>query len=475
MLVQKGADLTDGQLLADAIRSNMTELVTLLLDHGHDPNSQNLNIMSNDLPVTIAAEYGRVEILKLLLSRGADFNGSNIFQLTALGMIASAGNVEMGRLLRDFNADPNVGGMNGTPMSRALFHGHEELVLLLLERGADVNFINKQGSSCSEAALLGVKHVGLCRLLLSRGADPNLGEMCLPLIQASRSADIEIIKLLPEYKADPLARTCNGENALEYAVRSGSQDAVRLLLDHGADNHIRGGRYGSVLHAAVESGSNGMVRMLLDLGAEVVEENEKYGGLLHAAIHDHQLLVEHGANVNAPGKHGTPLQAAIVVLYRHEETVLETVTFLLHAGADVNKGGGRYGSPLQAAARCGLEAVTIKLLENGASSHSKGGRYGFALQAAAFKGDEAVVSALLEQGANVNERGGTYGTAIQAAAFGGHEAVVRLLLKSGADVGHTSTIRGSIIVVMCPDWVTAKERAMMIMETGSGSAKMERI
>ena len=472
LLIEKGADFSNPQILASAVRSGMTHLVEFLLDHGSDPNGRDEN-SRDGFPVAIAAGRGHADTLALLLSRGGEVDGVNEYGLTALGDIAFDGddNFEIAKILLDYGADPNADGFNGTPLMRAAIHAQQKFIALLIDRGANVNLVSegRDGTILSVAATYG--HEDLCRLLLRSGADPNLGKDVLPLMEAlSYKFSIEIFELLLQNEADPLRRTSDGRYALEIAVGRGLQDAVRVLLEHGADIHMRGGRYGSIMHAAAASNDDAIIKMMLDLGAEVVED-DKYDGLLHRTERHHQLLINLGADVNALGHFGTPLQDVIQKFHDKNETLLQVFELLINSGADVNKSGGYFGCPLQAAARFGLEAIvnkllelgarpetaggrystalqaaarfgheTIvdKLLEHGASPGGDGGRYGSALQAAAYHGNEAVVSTLLEHGAEVNKTGGIYGTALQAAAFRGHQVIVRQLVESGADL----TLRG---------------------------------
>ncbi|KAJ7690388.1 hypothetical protein B0H17DRAFT_983179, partial [Mycena rosella] len=102
----------------------------------------------------------------------------------------------------------------------------------------------------------------------------------------------------------------------------------------------------------------------------------------------------------------------------------EIVHLLLENGADVNAPGGAYGSALQAASAWGHTDIVHLLLENGADINTAGGYYGSALQAGSVSGEMEIVRLLLEKGADVNTMGGEYGSALQAASKWGHMDVV---------------------------------------------------
>jgi hypothetical protein len=125
-------------------------LIDLLCDYGADPNSAvqatalhgELEAMNGlirrgariDLPV--AAALGRIEEAHRLLA-GASSENRHL----ALALAADFGHVEIVRLFLDAGEDPNrynpVGGhSHTTPLHQAAGGGHDEVVRLLVERGA---------------------------------------------------------------------------------------------------------------------------------------------------------------------------------------------------------------------------------------------------------------------------------------------------------------------------------------------------
>lgn len=140
-------------------------------------------------------------------------------------------------------------------------------------------------------------------------------------------------------------------------------------------------------------------------------------------------------NAFLTGRHGNALQAASQG--GHEKIV----QMLLEKGANVNAPGGQcgIGTALQAASQEGHEKIIQILLERGADVNAppSGVDIGTALQAASQKGHEKIVQMLLERGADVNTPPSSeygIGTALQTASQGGHKKIVQILLEKGADV-----------------------------------------
>ncbi len=99
-------------------------------------------------PLTAAAQYGQVEVVRLLIDNGADPNlhdgGSEFPQQTPLATAAAQGHLDVCRVLLEAGANPNlptnpndVGApQSWTALDWALQGGHTAVAELLRQHGA---------------------------------------------------------------------------------------------------------------------------------------------------------------------------------------------------------------------------------------------------------------------------------------------------------------------------------------------------
>jgi ankyrin repeat protein len=296
-----------------------------------------------------SAKIGTSEEIRAVLNRGANPNakaradsGAENAGCTGLLIeIKNAGRIEVVWLLLSWGADVNTtGGFYGNALQMAIAYPREErrkneLLKTLLAHGADVN---AQGGYYGNA-----------------------------LQGAAYRGDFGAVELLLQHGADVNARGGFYGSALQAASVKGNVDTMRFLLEHGADINAQGGEFGNALQAAAYWSNLETVELLLEHGADINAKGGSYGSALQAAsakghVEVVHFLLEHGADVNGQGGcYGSALQAASACCQSN------IVRLLLQHGADVNATGGDYGSALQAAlsnslAPLGKREMTVKLL-----------------------------------------------------------------------------------------------------------------
>jgi ankyrin repeat protein len=156
-------------------------------------------------------------------------------------------------------------GEGRTPLSYAAERGYEQVVKLLLDKGADVNAQGRPyGNALQAASARGHKQV--VKLLLDKGADVNTQGRPYgnALCAASNHGHKQVVKLLLDKGADVNTQGGAYSNALQAASDGGHEQVVKLLLDKGADVNAQGGVYSNALQAASERGHEQVVKLLCE-------------------------------------------------------------------------------------------------------------------------------------------------------------------------------------------------------------------
>jgi ankyrin repeat protein len=173
----------------------------------------------------------------------------------------------------------------GTGLDRALIRAAAEGDISgideLLRAGANVNCtveIGEFGSPLTAAAYKG--RLDAVRLLLDRGADPNLAGDGTPLTNAAEGGYVDIVSLLLDRGANIDQITPGRQNALIRASGKGRLEVVKLLVARGADINARAWVLRPILKKA-----NGetvvkrmtRVRVNKDGTREIVDDTTKQG------------------------------------------------------------------------------------------------------------------------------------------------------------------------------------------------------
>ncbi|KAI9745824.1 MAG: hypothetical protein M1818_000505 [Claussenomyces sp. TS43310] len=163
----------------------------------------------------------------------------------------------------------------GNAIQQACYHGHDTIVKLLLDRGADANAPNASGQMPLH---IGAKqgHRGVVKLLLQSRADVFVKDHAgqTPLHLAARNGHRAVAAMLLDRGININAGNRHGQTALHLAAKNGHVSVVRLLVDRGVKISIRSRAGLTALHQAAENGWEGVVRLLLEFGADVNAKSE---------------------------------------------------------------------------------------------------------------------------------------------------------------------------------------------------------
>jgi ankyrin repeat protein len=311
---------------------------------------------------------------------------------------ARRGNLATVRVLLSNHANPNARESNGgqNALMWAVSQRQSAVIEELLKHGADVQAASKTGfTPLMFAAQQGDEDS--TRILLRAGAKPNDAQTktgLTPLMIASAMAHAKAVDALLDNGADPNLADANGYTSLhrvvrdsDYGINLESRDAtlavVTSLLKHGANPNAR---LVQDKDKAAEEIKNGNVQIEGKRTAVTVDEIILQGAtplFLAAEVNNLDVikkLVDAGADPLIGSDRGTtPLMMAAgagtdVQREREPEeraTAVETATFLVEHGADVNA-RGQYGwTALHAAAYQGLNDVIEYLVSKGAKIDQK--------------------------------------------------------------------------------------------------------
>ncbi|KAJ5724453.1 hypothetical protein N7493_006181 [Penicillium malachiteum] len=328
-----------------------------------------------------ACAWGFRGVIQEALSAGFNLDERNDDGETALAVAASFNDIKIMKLLLESGADVNAIGSKGgyTP----LHHGSApwcqeqsvQAVKLLIDHGADVTKgiegpINDQWTPLHLATCRGFEQI--VRLLLDKGAEVNgktkRGSTALHLALHDKAT---IAQLLLDYGADPTLEDKNGQTPLKVAAANGYEDMVKFLLKYQSlESDAKKWTQQAQFYNAVREGDEATVRVLLEDGIDMNMKSVRGEYPLHWAMHrGHQgvasLLLEKGADINAKDKFG---ETALLLACKARDE--ETMRFLLDNGADMNiKNDERAGgyTVLSFATAAGESQIVEMLLRRGAS------------------------------------------------------------------------------------------------------------
>ena len=227
-----------------------------------------------------------LELVRLLLERGADPNRGNDYGWTKLHQAGYSNRRELAALLLEAGGrtDLSARGDGGTPLVVALFWGHREVVDLLGRGAANLRVAaGPRATSDLIRALVGTPAAGAHReFYRPHGGFPAWAPSDDPqevldeaLVWAAKADRAEALPLLVELGARVDADPYRGTRARPGRPSNGRVASIRTLVELGADPNQRGtfggpthGEGVTALHLAAQSGRREAAHTLVELGAD---------------------------------------------------------------------------------------------------------------------------------------------------------------------------------------------------------------
>ncbi|KAJ5339447.1 hypothetical protein N7452_006175 [Penicillium brevicompactum] len=265
--------------------------------------------------------------------------------------------------------------------------------------------------------------------LLNSGVSPDREGDFYPLHEAVNQRDIESLRLLLAFEANPNIAEPQGKTPLLLTVEQGFVDGAILLLKHGADANYRANeKLQSPLSCCIHKGNTKLAQFMLSRGGDPNEETSSGTTLLIDLIHKHvpeqliQVLLEAGCDPDRKDNHG---KTALCEAVRDDQPAIVTMLLDHHAnpnlpgpehalwpavyrpaclrilllrGADIRKTPGIME---QATSVNNIDAVRV-LLEAGVDPNSKKDGIYTPLCSAIRDDRPEIITLLLSYGANPN-------------------------------------------------------------------------
>jgi ankyrin repeat protein len=348
LLLKNGAAINCKKpVLVKAVTKEGLGNIKLLLKAGVNLNEVNYEGYS---ALMKAINNDNNEVAEFLINQGINVNlqTKDTSRYNALYLAVNRKNKKVVSLLIKAGGDVNLSCYWGNPTIKAVEEGDIDILIELLEAGADPMAADKYGNTalsiskseyrgankkCERIILYHLFYKNYWAAIRSMAKDMS-EEGLIEWIKEGRE---DIVEILLEEGINPNARVKEtGETALEAAIEMNNFKLVVTLLKRGAAVNTLGKEEESPLMKACIMGNEAIVRLLIEHGAEINFKNKFNITSMHKVAAEGnysiiKLLLESGAEIDAVSIEGfTPIMEAA------RKDQVEILRFLIKKGADIN-------------------------------------------------------------------------------------------------------------------------------------------
>lgn len=171
-----------------------------------------------------------------------------------------------------------------TPLHFAAFTGREDILRLLIQKGADANAASPLGLTPLHLAAQN-NRTNTVRLLLDKGARPDARDAYgnTPLAEAGRNANLAPLVMLIGAGGDVNVKNAEGRPLIVDTARHGFARTLKMLVENGADVNARDADGRTALIEAAAQDQNQIVKFLIENGADLMARDRSGRTALKAA------------------------------------------------------------------------------------------------------------------------------------------------------------------------------------------------
>lgn len=318
--------------------------------------------------------------------------------------------------------------------------GHEKIVKMLIENGAEINAQDDKGwTALSEAAYRG--HADIVELLLKNKASTlpstswidsrEYGNAVFWTIESSHNSyteKVKIVKLLLDYNAEPEGTDNQNRNSLEIAKIRNYSEIVEFLERYNKERIAKQNEY-----ALLEAMRNQDIRNIKFYLEKKVNPNSLLPNgesILNYAVHTQnfsivKLLLEYGANPNTQNELG--ISATMATVRYNNEQILN---LLIHYGTNLNQRDKKGRNALFYAIENNNTSILKTLLQSGINKNATDIYGANAFLYACSLGNIPACRILIQNNCSTSSSD-LYGTtALHIAAQKGMLSLVKLILSN---------------------------------------------